>query len=504
MSMNFKKIFNIINPQPVLAGLEINNSELRFMKIRGDDSTSASLKLPPGVMEAGKIKDKRNFTESLLNLHSQITGRKKKKIYVIVSIPNVNVYAKVFNLPTTASANLEEAANLNLQMISPIDFAETYSDWQTVGENKNDGNQMEILGALAPKSIIDEFIGCLEEANFGVAAIEFSALSLVRLAAGFGIGIDIKNQYLLLQVGGDGLNFSIMKNGNLYFAHFYPWKSDEKEKEQRQISFSDFKELVVEETRKVLNFYETHWEGKINKAILTSSGLVKETIKILSEDLSLEVQPLTLKKFNQLSPDWHGVLSLAFRGLIPRSQDTIISLASVGTEDNFKRYRIVNFISIWRNVVFVSLIFIVAVFGASVWFLSKTMKSINLSDTVLPKTTEINELSALQERAKSFNEKVETALKSKKTGANWSLFFEKINNSANSANVTLKRILIQSAEAPAIIDAIAVNQEAVINFKNFLIQQPQFMDVDLPLSKINVAVDGSAEFSVGFKIKIKN
>ena len=497
MFINFKKIVNIINPQPVLAGLEISNSDLRFIKIKGDNLISVSLKLPTGVMEDGKIKDKRKFIESLSNLHSQITNRKKKKIYVIVNIPNINVYAKVFNLPIAASVNLEEAANLNLQMISPIDFVETYNDWQLVGENKTDGNQMEILGALAPKSIIEEFISSLEEANFGAVAIEFPALSLVRLAANFGTDIDIKNQYLLLQVCSEGLNFNIIKNGNLYFTHFYPWKLNGKE--QGQISFSDFKDLIIKETQKVLNFYETHWEGRINKVILASSGLTKETIKILSEDLSLEVQPLALNKFSQLSSDWHSALSLAFRGLIPRSQDTIISLASVGTEDNFKRYRIINFINIWRNIVFVSLIFIIAVFGASRWFLSETMESIKLSDTILPKTTEINELNALQEKAKSFNEKVELALESKKTDANWSLFFEKINSMAGK-DIVLERIFVQSLEAPVLINATAVNQEAAINFKNILSQQRQFYEINLPLSNIISSVEGPVKFSISFKI----
>ncbi|MEE8131930.1 MAG: pilus assembly protein PilM [Candidatus Paceibacterota bacterium] len=494
MKFNFKRLLMVINPQPVLAGLEISDLELRFTKVKGDNLISASVKLPPGIIKEGKIKDRPNFIAALSNLHSQITRKKKKKIYVIVSIPNINVYTQVFNLPTIASGNLEEAAKLNLQMISPIDFTDTYSDWQPVGENKTDGGQIEILGALAPRSIIEEFSSSLEEAGFGAVVIEFSALSLVRL-------VDDKTPYLLLQIGSDGLNFSIIRNGNLYFTHFNSWKTTSKE--QGKISFSDFKELIIKETQKVLYFYEVHWGGRINKVILVSSGLNKEVIKLLSENLSLEVQPLTLKKFSQLSPDWYGVLSSALRGLIPRSQDTIISLASVGTEERFQRYRIDNFVNIWRNIILASLIFVIIVFGASWWFLINTMESISILDVGLLKASEITELNKLQEKAKSFNKKIEIALKAKQVDVNWSPFFEKINDLAGD-DITLERIFVQSLEIPALINATAVSREAAINFKNMLVQQQEFYEVNLPLSNIISSIEGPVKFSISFKIKNLN
>ncbi len=496
--MNIKKFINIINPQPVLGGLEISDLALRFIKLKGDNLISAFVNLPQGVIKDGKIKKRADFLSALLNLHSQITGKKKKKIYVIAGIPNINVYLKVFSLPLTASANFKEAAKLNLQMISPIEFSETYNDWQPVGENKIDGGQIEILGALASRKIIEGYGNSLEEAGFVVAAVEYPALSLVRLAVEFGAGVNVKNPYLLFQVSGDGLNFSIIRNGNLYFAHFYPWKTAVQE--EGKISFSSFKELVIRETQKVLNFYGTHWEGQINKVILVSSGFNKEVAKILSEDLSLNTQSLVLKKFSNLSPDWYGALSSALRGAIPRSQDTIISLASVGTEEKFQRYRIINFAYIWRNIVFALLIFMIAVFGAAEGFLIKTMKSVNVSSVVSVGKSEIAELKALREEAGDFNKKVELALKAKRAVIDWPLILVKIKNSVSNG-VVFERIFIQSLKDPVLINATAINQEAAINFKNVLIQEPRFYEVDLPLSNIISSTDGPVKFRVSFKIK---
>ncbi len=498
--MNFKKIINIINPQPILAGLEISDLELRFIKLKRDNLISVSVKLAPGIIEEGKIKNRPNFIAALSSLHSKITSKKKKKIYVIVSIPSVNVYAKTFNLPSIASNNIEEAANLNLQMISPINFADTYSDWQLVNENKRYDGQVEILGALAPSSVIKEFSSSLEEAGFGIGAIEFSALSLARLAIDLGVGVDVKSPEILLQISSEGLNFSAIRNGNLYFTHFNYWKTVSNFKETGKIPFLDFKEFLIKETQKILHFYESHWEGKINKVILVSQGLNNEIVKIFSENLSLKIQLLTLKKFNQLSPVWYCALSLALRGLIPRSQDNIISLTDTGTKEKFQQHQVINFINIWRNIILISLVFIIMVFGATTWFLADKMEFINVPRVDLLGAMKIEELDQLNKEVVDFNKKVKLTLEAKQSSINLFPIFEKIKNLAGD-DITLERIFIQSLETPILINATAVNREAVINFRDALEQQAQFYQINLPLLNIVSLVDGPIKFSVSFKVK---
>ncbi|HDH31663.1 MAG TPA: hypothetical protein ENH26_02720 [Candidatus Wolfebacteria bacterium] len=128
------------------------------------------------------------------------------------------------------------------------------------------------------------------------------------------------------------------------------------------------------------------------------------------------------------------------------------------------------------------------------------MESVNLSDITLSNVSEIAELNILQEKAKSFNEKVELALKSQKTGANWSSFFERIKGLIGN-DIVLERIFIQSLETPVLINATAVSQEAAINFKNILTQQSQFYEINLPLSNIISSTEGPVKFSISFKIR---
>jgi Tfp pilus assembly PilM family ATPase len=260
---------NIFNPQPLTGGLKISELALRFILVKKHNLILAAEELPPGVVQEGKLKDRETFIKALTKLHSKITPRAKQKIFTIVNIPETNIYTQVFNLPAVAAANLEEAAKLNLQMISPIDFKTAYSDWQQVGENPLNGGQLEILGAFVSAQIVDEFISCLKVANFVVGAIEFSALALSRLIQFSGQNLIDKEPSILLHLDSSGLSFNLIRNNHLYFNHFVSWPIIG----ERQISFKAFQDLIIKEIQKVLNYALSRFSVPVHKLLLVAPAL---------------------------------------------------------------------------------------------------------------------------------------------------------------------------------------------------------------------------------------
>ena len=326
--MNLKKFLNILNPQLKIGALEINDLELKFCRLDGNIPFLASLKLPAETIKDGKIVNREIFLASLINLHKKIVSKRKKKVCSVINISDSHIYTQVFTLPSIGSNHFEEAAKLNLRMISPIDFENAYADWQMIGKNTGPSGESEFLGAFIGKQIVDEFDAVLKEAGFAPAAIEFPGLSLARLAADFGAFED-GNSYLLLYVGGQGLSFNLIKEGSLYFNHFVSWQSVYGN--ERKVTFEAFKKFVIDEIKRVVSFYGSRFNGQINNFVLVSSGLEKEILKAVSENFPVKSQLLTLKKFKDLPIDWFPVFGSALRGVIPRSQDIIISLAPVGT-----------------------------------------------------------------------------------------------------------------------------------------------------------------------------
>ena len=507
--MSIGRILNILNPQPAIGGLEISDSALKFVLIKENKLTFASLNLPEGIIEEGKIKNKENFKAALLKLHSQIIPRAKKKIYAVINIPDINIYIQVFSLPVVAIGNLEEAARLNLQMISPTDFSSVYSDWQKVGEISIDGGQLEILGAFVPNKIADEFVQCLKETNFVVAAIEFSSLAISRLTSGLK---DPINSFLLLHLTSSGLGFSLIRNRNLYFNHFVPWPAGE----ERQISLAAIKEIIIRETQKVLNFAGSHWpETQINTLLLAAPALEEKMSQIITENFSLSVQRVALpskladsngqwsivnSQLSTLTSDWFSALGSSLRGLISRSQDIIISLAGTGTEEEFRQHQIINFIKIWRNIVLTSLSFIFIAFIVVEGFLMKTANSLNNQLANLANLPELSEVNKLQEEAEKFNERVELGLRVKNQIYNWSPFFEKIKNLAGN-DIVIGRIFIQSQETPILFNGRATDEKAIIDFKTKLEQDSQFKDINLPLAGITPVPNNLLSFTITFRLK---
>jgi len=507
--MNLKKIFTLLNPQPLVAGLQITDLALRFVLAKENGSIFTSLKLPGGIIEEGKIKNKEDFKSALIRLHSQITPQSNKKIYVVVNISENNVYSQVFNLPLVALENLEEAVKLNLQMISPIDFASVYSDWQKVGENSIDGGQLEILGAFINVKIVDEFIECLGQANFVAAAVEFSSLAISRLASALS---NLVQPFLLLHLTVDGLDFALIKNYNLYFNHFVPWPS----LDGRQISLSVVKEILVRETKNLLNFASSRWpDTQINTLVLATPTLEEKLSQIITENFSLAVQKMILpsklksptdkwsledNQFSSLTSDWFISLGSALRGLIPRSKDIIISLASTGTEEEFRQETIINFIKLWRNIVLASLFFILIAFFGIDGFLIRTSNSLNNQISNLADLTKNSEINSFQQVAQNFNAKVNLALDAKNQTFGWSPFFEKIKNLAAN-DIIIQRILIQSPTSVILFDGQAADNEAIINFKNELQNDPEFQEVNFSVSSVSPAADGKLNFSMTFKLK---
>ena len=81
-----------------MGGLQVTNSDLRYLELKFDPkgnqgnifvTRSAALRLPPGIIEQGRIKDAANFIAALKALRKQIDPRfvssVQSKMYVCPS-----------------------------------------------------------------------------------------------------------------------------------------------------------------------------------------------------------------------------------------------------------------------------------------------------------------------------------------------------------------------------------------------------------------------------------
>lgn len=495
---NIPKSFSqFLQPRIPVAGLRFEDAAARIVQFRGRALKKALVVLEPGIIESGKINDKVKLVAALKELREQF-GFLKEKIPVIAVIPSIQIYTKVFSVPILDQKGLKEAAELNLKSLSPIDFAKASADWQQIGAQEKDG-KIEILAAFAESAAVSEYISALREAGFVPVAAEFPALAIARTIKEFGVGIDLARPQIIVNVASDGIDFMLLRHGDLYFDYFVPWRLIKDEgKTARQILLDDFKATILSEVKKVANFYGSRWGEKLENLVLVTQALNMEIADMVRTNFNFKATELRLREFTDLPSSWFGALGAASRGVLPRSKDTLISLMVVGTEELSLQAEIMFFVKVWRNALlavfgFVAFLFILA---DSFFALNSGRLANRLREFIhAPQGAEVVKL---REQAEVFNKLVEKASAANDQSVHYSGFLIKLNQLLNN-KINLSGISADFSKLSVSLIGEARDEVAAVDFKNALVKAG-FENVSLPLSNIVTKPDKGVEFTMTFKL----
>ena len=210
---SWQRLIKLLKSEAVIGSVSISNTAIRFVRLNDGIIEKIGVVLEPGVIVSGKLKNKEPFLKALLALRYKL-GNPKENIYVMVSLPPDNVYTQSFSIPIIEERLVNEAAKLNLQLLSPIDIKTAYTDWEKIGESQEEGGKIELLGGFTNRAMVDEFVSVFREAGFGVMAIEFSSLSLARLVKTESLNANFEKPQVFLSVSSDGPEFLIIKNNS--------------------------------------------------------------------------------------------------------------------------------------------------------------------------------------------------------------------------------------------------------------------------------------------------
>lgn len=496
-------LWRLINPFKPVGGLSINDSSLKYVRIDENNRlVKASLRLPPGLIEDGKIKNRDLAKQALETLKSYIAPpRGDRRTNVIVSLQDNLIYSRIFNVPNLEEKALEEAAVLNLQMISPIDLKQSYYSYQSVGITANGVRQLELLGAFIPNGIVDDWLSLLRESGFSPIAVEFQSLSMVRAMDYLKI-TDPKSTYVALVVAADGLNFAIIKNNNLYFNYFYSWKSVGSG--GRQIAFTDLEQTIFTEIERVLNFVGARFGTSISKIFVVAEGLgAKIAASIKTRFPRLDSQEFSLMSSAGLPADWAPALGSAIRGVLPRSKDQFISLNSITVREEYFQEQSLSLASAWRSAFLVVLAFLAVLYGGSDLLLRRVKEDLVASQTINFPVNENQEYAELKAQADGFNALVNLVASAKVRETVISPFFRKIRELAGT-DATILRISTQPVSGTVILNASSPSLDMSRRFVDRLKATPQLQSVEQPLANLVVDPDGSVTFIVSFKVTSQN
>lgn len=497
---HIRKLLRVLRPRIEVGGLDITNGGAVFVSFHPETYAlkKGSVAFPPGTVEGGVINDKKAFIASLQQLVRTIGFKKGKQVPVIVSISDEHVYTQTFTLPRMKRSEFREAVELNMQSVSPIDFKDVHADWEDIGEKEETGER-EILASFIEKKYVDPLSEALEKAGFLVLAIEQRASSITRVLAQQEKAFHQKTSYFLVSVHIDGISFSIIRNGRVYFNRFTPWK-DVIDNEKRTVSFDAFKTLIQHEINQLSNFFFSRFHKELGGIYVVSHTFQKEIVETLSQATSFPVRRPILK--GGTFPDvWFSSLGCALRGLLPRSKDTKISIASEGTEEQFFHSQVISFITLWRTILITVSFILLASFFVGHLFLVSFKDTIQADVSgAFSNSQVISEYLGLKKEAERFNTAINEARVVKQQQQAWHPMIQAVFDNAGS-QVLIERIHFQSPNQPVIVTARTTEEQYALEFKNKLAAIEGIKNVSLPLSAFTRNDAVTINFQMTFEVQ---
>lgn len=406
MKRFFDKVLALLRVRSVVAGLEVSDEVIRLAYFDKKIWRLNAMRLAPGTVMGGVVKDRAAFVAAVTELKT-ISGiakhDAKKKVNVVVSISSTTPYSKVFRLPDIKGGEFAKAVELNLQMSSPGAAADFYSGWQVVGHDTNEG-QADILSAFVERSPVDTVVDALFSAGFVAMAVESRALAVARVFRAKGSGIDTAKSYVLMTVDNVGMEFLVIRSGQLYFEYAHRW--NELENARGEIDPVAFDAQLATSLRQVLNFYAEQWKEPIAAIVLAAVGLNAEIEKTIAQSVTLPAIRLTLVMGQPISSEWLVALGCSLRGGEEAAGGQQVSFLGAELEQRYHIEEMLRFLEFWQAVVPLSLALLVATFVAGSVFLAHAKTTLEVGGGYVLPPGENVQLNTLMASSTVFNGEV--------------------------------------------------------------------------------------------------
>lgn len=308
-----------------LAGLDIGSHSIKIGEIT-DTKKGRSLKkfgmidVPSGAIEEGTIKDPETVSELIKELREQ-AGIKEQN--VAISIGGFSIIVKNIAVQTMTEDQLQDTIQYEAEQYIPFDISDVNLDFQIIGENENNPDQMDVILVAAKKEMVDDYIQLVQTSKLNPIVLDVDAFALQNI---FEINYAIELQeeekeasIALIDIGASKTSLNILKGRSSVFmrdvslgcgqinqkiislAECSPEEAETLKfaDQPEKISKNDIIEITTSvitdwstEIRRALDFFYSTYPDEHIKSIMLSGGgaNINEFKELLSEESSTEVE----------------------------------------------------------------------------------------------------------------------------------------------------------------------------------------------------------------------
>jgi hypothetical protein len=486
--MNLSKF--LTREEPV-AGIEISDSYLRLALLSREGSAKKpedvsvnvvalkELALREGVVREGKIIEKK---ELALALGTLVRGIKPRIKYVVLSISGNNIYSRSYSFPRAISEEkLQEAMGLTLGFQLAVKQSDVYLDWEKTESEK----RKDVFLATLKKGLADDYMETLSMAGLGVVAIEFYPMSIAR-----SMFSQKDKPVMLLTADKTDIMVTILENRVIQFNRVLPIRF-----------FADMKSLTGE-IKKIINFYES--ENKIYVSEILSVNIDPAIFEGQFDNpvvpAKIEQDFMAYDTIQQNDNGWLVAIGSALRGILPRSQDSMVSLMPVGTEEAYENQKAINFAEFMANMTIGLSVFFIMVFAGG-WGLMNYLAQSSAKGANIVSLANLPEGSAeLEQRAEHLNQLLDKFSRVSPSLPRWGEIIRTVQDKKEIFvdGISVSGINLTSPEDIMTLTGSAKNRPALNAFKKSLDEWTLITEVKMPLT--NIAQKENIAFTVSFKL----
>ena len=304
-----------------LVGLDIGSRSIKAAQIEGSKNGSTLkhfgiVDIAHGAIEEGTINEPETVAESIRQLFKSYNIKESN---VAVSIGGYSVIVKKINVQTMAEEQLQETIHFEAEQYIPFDISDVNLDFQILGENESNPNQMNVFLVAAKKEMVNDYINLVTLAGLNPCIVDVEAFALQNA---FETNYNFENENIaLIDIGASKTSLNILKDNSSVFMRDVSLGCGQinqkimsliectfEEAEQlkygddpEKLTPDDLKGIVSSvvadwctEIRRALDFfYSTYPEDQIKRIILSGGGAnIGEFCELLATEASAEVESM--------------------------------------------------------------------------------------------------------------------------------------------------------------------------------------------------------------------
>ncbi len=207
-------------------GVDVGSTAVRVAEVAAGDLPvivrAAQVPLPPGVVEAGEVRQPEAVAEALRELWSK-SGVKSKHVHL--GVGNQRVVVRELALPWLPEKELRDTLGFQVQEFIPMASDEAVLDFDPLGEMDQGGRRMvRILLVAAHKQMVNALVEAALAAKLDPQSIDLTPFAVTRAVGTGDEGLDLNSSgdEAIVDIGAQVTSICVHDRGVTRFVRMLP------------------------------------------------------------------------------------------------------------------------------------------------------------------------------------------------------------------------------------------------------------------------------------------